>query len=75
MIGKLVERPIAVTMSLIAFMVLGIVSAGMMSISLMPDVPIPNISVQVLAPGTSAREIDASIVRPLGCNSNCRITI
>ena len=65
MIGKLVERPIAVTMSLIAFMVLGIVAARMTPVSLMPDVPVPVISVQISAPGSSAREIDALMVRPL----------
>jgi len=65
MIGKLIERPIAVTMSIIAIIVLGVVAVSMLPVSLMPDVDIPQISVQVNAPGYSAREIDKSIIKPL----------
>ncbi|MEN6618573.1 MAG: efflux RND transporter permease subunit [Rikenellaceae bacterium] len=65
MIGKLIERPIAVTMSIIAVIVLGSVAIGMLPVSLMPDVDIPQITVQVSAPGYSAREVDASVIKPL----------
>jgi multidrug efflux pump subunit AcrB len=65
MIGKLIERPIAVTMSIIAVVVLGFVAIGMLPVSLMPEVDIPRITVQVSAPGYSAREIDNSILRSL----------
>lgn len=65
MIRKLIERPIAVTMTLIAIIILGFVSIGLIPVSLMPEVDIPQITVQVEAPGTGARELDASIVRPL----------
>ena len=47
MIGKLIERPIAVTMSIIAIIVLGAVAIGLLPVSLMPDVDIPQITVQV----------------------------
>lgn len=65
MIGKLIERPIAVTMSIIAVIVLGAVALGLLPVSLMPDVDIPQITVQVTSPGTSARELDASVIKPL----------
>ncbi|MFA7134858.1 MAG: efflux RND transporter permease subunit [Bacteroidales bacterium] len=65
MIGKLIERPIAVTMSIIAIVVLGAVAIGMLPVSLMPEVDIPQITVQVSAPGYSAREIDNSILKNL----------
>lgn len=65
MIGKLIERPIAVTMSIIAVIVLGAVALGLLPVSLMPDVDIPQITVQVNSPGTSARELDASVIKPL----------
>lgn len=65
MIRKLIDRPIAVSMTLIAVIILGFVSTNLIPVSLMPEVDIPQITVQVEAPGTGARELDASIVRPL----------
>lgn len=65
MIGKLIERPIAVTMSIIAILILGAVAIGMLPVSLMPEVDIPQITVQVSAPGYSAREVDNSILKNL----------
>lgn len=58
-------RPIAVTMSVIAIIVLGIVATGYLPISLMPAIDIPQITVQVSAPGQSVREIDNSLLKPL----------
>ncbi|MDP3436744.1 MAG: efflux RND transporter permease subunit [Bacteroidales bacterium] len=65
MIGKLIERPIAVTMTIIAIVVLGAVAIGMLPVSLMPEVDIPRITVQVSAPGYSAREIDRTMLKSL----------
>lgn len=65
MIGKLIERPIAVTMSIIAVVVLGLVAISMLPVSLMPDVEIPQVTVQISAPGYSAREVDNTIVKSL----------
>ncbi len=65
MIGKLIERPIAVTMSIIAIIVLGAVAAALLPVSLMPDVDIPQITVQVNVPGYSAREVESSVINPL----------
>ncbi|MBR4883164.1 MAG: efflux RND transporter permease subunit, partial [Bacteroidales bacterium] len=60
MIGKLIERPIAVTMSVIAVLILGAVAIGLLPVSLMPNVDIPQITVQVNLKGSSARELDES---------------
>jgi len=65
MIGKLIERPIAVTMSIIAVIVLGSVAISLLPVSLMPEVDIPQITIQLNAPGYSAREVDASVIKPL----------
>ena len=65
MIKRLLGRPIAVTMSMIAIIILGIVSMNYIPISLMPDIDIPSITVQVSAPGKSAREINKSILNKL----------
>lgn len=65
MIKKLIERPIAVSMSLIALVVLGIVAIGYLPVSLMPDIDIPQITVQVSNPGASVREIDNTILKGL----------
>ena len=65
MLRKLIDKPIAVTMTLIAVIVLGIVVANLLPVSLMPDVPIPYITVQVAVPGQSARQVDLSVIAPL----------
>lgn len=65
MIGKLIERPVAVTMCIIAILVLGGVAIGMLPVSLMPNVDIPQITVQVTLKGASAREVDESVIKPL----------
>lgn len=52
-------------MILLTVMVLGIVSALHMPVSLIPDMDIPYITVQINAPGMSARELDESAVSVL----------
>ena len=58
MIRKLIKRPVAVSMVLFAVAVLGAVSIKLIPVSLMPDVDIPQITVQVKVEGSSAREMD-----------------
>ena len=64
MIGKLIERPIAVTMTIIAVIIVGVVGIGMLPVSLMPEIDIPQVTIQVSAPGSSAREVD-DVMSPL----------
>lgn len=65
MIDKLIKRPIAVTMSAVAIVVLGLVASGLLPVGLMPAVDIPQITVRINAPNTSARELNASVIQPL----------
>ncbi len=65
MLKRLVERPIAVTMTIIAILIVGIVAIGKLPVSLMPNVDIPQITVQVAVNGSSAREINEQVIKPL----------
>lgn len=65
MIKRLLDRPVGTTMTLIAIVILGIVAIGRLPVSLMPDIDIPQITVQVSYPGASAREINSDILKPL----------
>ncbi len=62
---NIVHRPIAVTMTLIATMVMGLMALHFIPVSLMPDIDVPQITVQINMPGYSASEIDKEVVSPL----------
>ncbi len=68
MIGYLIKRPIAVFTISVAVIFLGIIAAYRMPTSLMPDIDIPEITVQISYPNHSTREIENNIVRPLRDN-------
>ena len=65
MLRTLLHRPIAVTMSLIAIVTLGVIAFQRIPVSLMPDIDVPRIVVQMSAQGSSAREIEQEIVSPM----------
>ena len=65
MLRTLLNRPISVTMMMLVVVVLGIVSARLLPVSLIPDVDIPYITVQTESSQMSAREMDESVVKPL----------
>lgn len=65
MLRTLLHRPIAVTMSLIAIVTLGVLAFQRIPVSLMPDIDVPRIVVQMSAQGSSAREIEQQIVTPM----------
>ena len=52
-------------MTLIAIATLGVLALGRIPVSLMPDVDVPRIVVQMSAQGSSAREIEQSMVAPM----------
>ena len=52
-------------MATFAFLLLGIVASLRIPTSLMPDIDIPQITVQISYPDNSARELETNIVRPL----------
>ena len=58
MLRNIIHRPIAVTMTLIAIATLGVLALRRIPVSLMPDVDLPRIVVQMSAQGSSAREIE-----------------
>lgn len=65
MFKGLIKRPIAVVMVLIAVLVLGIVAIRMLPVSLVPDIDIPQITVQVTSPNKSARELNETMMTQL----------
>ena len=65
MLHQIIKRPIAVTMCIIALAVIGIISLRKIPVSLMPDIDIPQITVQVSMPGYSAQEVERNVISPL----------
>lgn len=65
MIKFLIQRPIAVLMAFTACFILGLVTYFSLPVSLLPDIAIPEITVQVTAENTSARELENAVVKPL----------
>ena len=68
MIKFLIHKPIAVLMSTLGFLVLGLFAFGFIPVSLMPDIDIPEITVQVSAENMSARQVEDAIIKPLRRN-------
>lgn len=68
MVRFIITRPVAVLMTFISVIVLGIISSSRLPVSLMPDVDIPEITVSVSRPDASAREIENSVVSILRRN-------
>lgn len=62
---SLIHRPIAVTMCLIAIVVMGCLALRYIPVSLMPDIDIPQITVQTSLPGYSAQEVERKVVASL----------
>ena len=59
MLTHLIHRPIAVSMCVLALVVLGILSIRYIPVSLMPDIDIPQITVHASYPGASVRQIES----------------
>lgn len=65
MLSFLIHRPIAVLMSFLGLLILGGATMFLLPISLLPDVPIPEISVQVNYPELSAGDMELYVGQPL----------
>ena len=63
MVRFLINRPIAVLMAFTACCIIGLVTYFTLPVSLLPDIAIPEITVQVTAPNTSARELENTVMR------------
>ncbi len=65
MIKFLIQRPIAVLMAFTACFIVGMVTYNTLPVSLLPDIAIPEITVQVTASNSSARELENTAVKPI----------
>jgi multidrug efflux pump subunit AcrB len=65
MLDFIIKRPIAVLLTFIGLVGLGIVTVQTLPVSLLPDVPIPTISVQISYPNMPARTLENTIVKPI----------
>ena len=65
MIKYLLNHRIAVIMAFLALVILGCVTYVTLPVSLLPDIAIPHISVQVAEDNVSARELENTVVAPL----------
>lgn len=65
MVRFLLHRPIAVFMVCMACSIIGIITYKMLPVSLLPDIAIPEITVQVTNNNMSASELDNSVVKVL----------
>lgn len=63
MLNRIIHRPIAVTMIVIAVAVVGILLIRKMPVSLMPNIDIPQISIHTSLPGASVREVEEKVTR------------
>lgn len=62
MVKFLIQRPIAVTVTLIAFVVMSLVATRLIPVSLMPEIDIPEIVVKMSVQGKPAREMEEQFV-------------
>ncbi len=65
MVEFLIKRPIAVSMTFIAILVLGVFAMKYIPVSLMPDIDIPEVTVQISLHNTPARELENTIVKQI----------
>lgn len=65
MIKAILQRPVSVIMLFLACVILGIITYNTLPVSLLPDIAIPEITVQVSGDNTSARELENTVVNPI----------
>lgn len=65
MLGRMLDRPVSVTMILLVLMVLGIVGIRKLPVSLAPDVDVPYLTIQIDQPDMAASELENVVVRQI----------
>jgi len=65
MIKFLIDRPVSVIMAFLACCILGMVTLFNIPVTLLPDIPIPEITVQITGNNTSARQLENTVVKPV----------
>ncbi len=63
MLKQAIQRPIGVLMATLAIIIISIVFIRGISISLLPDIPIPRITVHISAPDLDARTLENTVTR------------
>ena len=65
MVKFLIQRPIAVLMAFTACFIIGIVTYRALPVSLLPDIDIPQVTVQMTSGNASAREMENTMMAPV----------
>lgn len=65
MIKYLLQRPIAVIMVFLGSVIIGVITYETLPVSLLPDIAIPEITVQVTGENKSMRELENTVVKPI----------
>ena len=65
MVKFLLQRPIAVLMAFTACFIVGLVTYFSLPVSLLPDIAIPQITIQMTGENSSARELENTVVTPV----------
>lgn len=65
MIKSILQRPVSVLMLFLACVILGIITYNTLPVSLLPDIAIPEITIQITGENTSARELENTVVKPV----------
>ena len=65
MVKFLLKRPIAVLMAFLACTIVGLVTYFSLPVSLLPDIDIPHVTVQITGEGLGARELENTVTTPL----------
>ncbi|MCB4807935.1 efflux RND transporter permease subunit [Tamlana sp. 62-3] len=65
MVKFLIHKPIAVLMTTLGILILGFYSSNFIPISLMPDIDIPEITVQISDENLSARQLEDGVIKSL----------
>src|SRR3972149_9197671 len=60
-----IRRPVFATMTIMSFMVLGVVSMTRLGIDLFPDVNFPFVNIIVVYPGAAPEEVETLVTRPI----------
>ncbi|GAB4177953.1 MAG: efflux RND transporter permease subunit [Calditrichia bacterium] len=59
------QRPVAITMIVLGIMVFGYLSYNQLSLTLMPDISYPSLTVRTEYPGAAPEEVENAISRPI----------
>lgn len=65
MVRFLLNRPISVVMTFLAAVIIGVVTYFALPVSLLPDIDIPHVTVQITGEGLGARELENTVTTPL----------